>query len=76
MRPEELLLQEERWLDQRATFPVRLAVHRQVADQGHPGLEHRVASARQAVLEHPAVVALERRAELVPLQPAVAAAVV
>ena len=56
------------------TSQVHPAARRRVVDPGHPGLELRVASARPVVLEHPAVAALEHRAELVPLRPAVRSA--
>jgi hypothetical protein len=61
--PEQLLLQEERRLDQRVTFLAPLAAYRQVAvDRVPPVLVRLVVLARRAV------VVLERRAEPVHLQ--------
>jgi len=58
------------------TFPVPPAAYRQAADQEHPGVEHRLASARPVVPEHPVVAGLEHRAELVHLQTAARSAAV
>ena len=72
-------LPEKRRLDQRVTSLVHLVAYRRVAvDRVPPALVRLVALARRAavVQGRPAVVAMERLAELVPLQPAVAAAVV